>query len=177
MKLIGIGFGSMLAAQRILAIMDPDSAPIKRVVAEAKERGMLIDASYGRATKSVILMDTDHVILSALTTETLALGDIGKHFPDTSNEFKGIDSKILLARVMELVRAEGWEVGNVDVTIAMQRPKLAPYIVAMRECMAGVMGISVDRVSVKATTTEKLGFVGRGEGCAVYAVALLSRQA
>ena len=72
MKLIGIGFGSMLAAQRVLAIMDPDSAPIKRVVAEAKERGMLIDASYGRATKSVILMDTDHVILSALTTETLA---------------------------------------------------------------------------------------------------------
>ena len=72
MKLIGIGFGSMLAAQRILAIMDPDSAPIKRVVAEAKERGMLIDASYGRATKSVILMDTDHVILSALTTETLS---------------------------------------------------------------------------------------------------------
>ena len=71
MKLIAIGFGSMLAAQRVLAIMDPDSAPIKRVVAEAKERGMLIDASYGRATKSVILMDTDHVILSALTTETL----------------------------------------------------------------------------------------------------------
>ena len=72
MKLIGIGFGSMLAAQRVLAIMDPDSAPIKRVVAEAKERGMLVDASYGRATKSVILMDTDHVILSALTTETLS---------------------------------------------------------------------------------------------------------
>ena len=72
MKLIGIGFGSMLAAQRVLAIMDPDSAPIKRVVAEARERGMLIDASYGRATKSVILMDTDHVILSALTTETLS---------------------------------------------------------------------------------------------------------
>ena len=72
MKLIGIGFGSMLAAQRVLAIMDPDSAPIKRVVAEAKERGMLIDASYGRKTQSVILMDTDHVILSAMNTETLA---------------------------------------------------------------------------------------------------------
>ena len=72
MKLIGIGFGSMLSAQRVLAIMDPDSAPIKRVVAEAKERGMLIDASYGRATKSVILMDTDHIILSALTTEVLS---------------------------------------------------------------------------------------------------------
>ena len=72
MKLIGIGFGSMIAAQRVLAIVEPDSAPIKRVVSEAKERGMLIDASYGRATKSVILMDTDHVVLSALTTEVLA---------------------------------------------------------------------------------------------------------
>ena len=72
MKLIGIGFGSMLAAQRVLAIMDPDSAPIKRVVQEARERGMLIDASYGRKTKSVILMDTDHVILSAITPETVS---------------------------------------------------------------------------------------------------------
>ena len=72
MKLIGIGFGSMIAAQRVLAIVDPDSAPIKRVVQEARERGMLIDASYGRKTKAVILMDTDHVILSALTTDALA---------------------------------------------------------------------------------------------------------
>ncbi len=72
MKLIGIGFGSMIAAQRVLAIVDPDSAPIKRVVQEARDRGMLIDASYGRKTKAVILMDTDHVILSALTTDVLA---------------------------------------------------------------------------------------------------------
>ena len=72
MKLIGIGFGSMIAARRVLAIVDPDSAPIKRVVQEARDRGMLIDASYGRKTKSVLLMDTDHVILSALTTEALA---------------------------------------------------------------------------------------------------------
>ena len=106
----------------------------------------------------------------------LALGDIGKHFPDTSDEFAGIDSKILLARVMELIRSKGWAVGNVDITIAMQRPKLAPYIIPMRECMASVMGIEVDCVSVKATTTEKLGFVGRGEGCEVYAVALLTKE-
>lgn len=72
MKLIGIGFGSMIAAQRVLAIVEPDSAPIKRVVQEARDRGMLIDASYGRKTKAVILMDTDHVILSALSTETVA---------------------------------------------------------------------------------------------------------
>ncbi len=116
-----------------------------------------------------------HALCDALLG-ALALGDIGKHFPDTSDDFKGIDSKILLSRVMELVRAEGWEVINADVTIAMQRPKLAPYILKMRECMASVMGSHVSRISVKATTTEKLGFVGRSEGCEVYAVALLGRK-
>lgn len=115
-----------------------------------------------------------HALCDALLG-ALALGDIGKHFPDTSDEFKGIDSKILLRRVMELVGNEGWSIVNVDITIAMQRPKLAPYIVRMRECMASVMGCSVGQVSVKATTTEKLGFVGRSEGCEVYAVALLKR--
>ena len=115
-----------------------------------------------------------HALCDALLG-ALALGDIGKHFPDTSDEFAGIDSKILLARVVSLVRSKGWEIGNVDVTIAMQRPKLAPYIMAMRETMAGVMGVYVEDVSVKATTTEKLGFVGRGEGCEVYAVALLKK--
>ncbi len=116
-----------------------------------------------------------HALCDALLG-ALALGDIGKHFPDTSAEFKGIDSKILLRRVMELVGKEGWSIVNVDITIAMQRPKLAPYIVRMRECMASVMGCSVGQVSVKATTTEKLGFVGRSEGCEVYAVALLRRM-
>ena len=106
----------------------------------------------------------------------LALGDIGKHFPDTSDEFKGIDSTILLERVMELIWKEGWYVINADITIAMQRPKLAPYIVPMRECMAKLMQIPVSRVSVKATTTEKLGFVGRSEGCEVFAVVLLGRN-
>ena len=106
----------------------------------------------------------------------LALGDIGKHFPDTSDEFKGIDSKILLARVMELVGEMGWKVGNADLTIAMQKPKLAPYIISMRECLAGIMKVDVSQVSVKATTTEKLGFVGRSEGCEVYASVLLIEQ-
>lgn len=133
--------------------------------------GVRIDSPIGCVAHS----DGDvaiHALCDALLG-ALALGDIGKHFPDTSDEFAGIDSKILLARVMELVRNQGWSVANVDVTIAMQRPKLAPYIVAMRECMASVMGVSVSQVSVKATTTEKLGFVGREEGCEVYAVALL----
>ena len=135
--------------------------------------GVLIESPVGCIAHS----DGDvaiHALCDALLG-ALALGDIGKHFPDTSDEFAGIDSKILLSRVMELIRAEGWKVCNADVTIAMQRPKLAPYIIAMRECLASVMGVSVQQVSVKATTTEKLGFVGRGEGCEVYAVALLQK--
>lgn len=136
--------------------------------------GVRIDSPIGCIAHS----DGDvaiHALCDALLG-ALALGDIGKHFPDTSDEFKGIDSKILLRRVMDLIEADGWSVVNVDVTIAMQRPKLAPYIVAMRECMASIMGCSAGQVSVKATTTEKLGFVGRGEGCEVYAVALLEKK-
>lgn len=135
--------------------------------------GVLIDSPIGCIAHS----DGDvaiHALCDALLG-ALALGDIGKHFPDTSDEFAGIDSKILLERVMTLLRSEGWSVGNADITIAMQLPKLAPYIQAMRECMAGIMEIPVSAVSVKATTTEKLGFVGRGEGCEVYAVALLKK--
>lgn len=136
--------------------------------------GVRIDSPIGCIAHS----DGDvaiHALCDALLG-ALALGDIGKHFPDTSDEFKGIDSKILLRRVMDLVEADGWSVVNIDVTIAMQRPKLAPYIVAMRECMASIMGCSAGQVSVKATTTEKLGFVGRSEGCEVYAVALLEKK-
>ena len=136
--------------------------------------GILIDSPIGCIAHS----DGDvaiHALCDALLG-ALALGDIGKHFPDTSDEFAGIDSKILLGRVMDLLRSEGWSVGNADITIAMQRPKLASYIIQMRECLAGIMGIEVERVSVKATTTEKLGFVGRSEGCEVYAVALLKKD-
>ena len=116
-----------------------------------------------------------HALCDALLG-ALALGDIGKHFPDTSDEFKGIDSKILLSRVMDIIRELGWKVGNADITIAMQKPKLAPHIISMRECMADLMGIDLSRVSVKATTTEKLGFVGRREGCEVYATVLLMKD-
>ncbi len=136
--------------------------------------GVLVESPIGCIAHS----DGDvaiHALCDALLG-ALALGDIGKHFPDTSDEFKGIDSKILLDRVMELISAEGWHVVNADITIAMQRPKLAPYIIPMRGCLSEIMGISPARVSVKATTTEKLGFVGRGEGCEVYAVVLLGRN-
>lgn len=104
-----------------------------------------------------------------------ALRDIGYWFPDSSDEFKGIDSKILLAKVVEMIREREYEIGNVDVTIAAQAPKLMGYIETMRTTLAKVMGVEVDRVSVKATTTERLGFVGTGEGIASYAVATITK--
>lgn len=115
-----------------------------------------------------------HALCDALLG-ALALGDIGHLFPDTSDEFKGIDSKILLRRVVELVRSKGWDIVNADITIALQAPKIAWLVPSMRECLAEVMGVAVDAVSVKATTTEHLGFVGRGEGCEVWASALIWR--
>lgn len=115
-----------------------------------------------------------HALCDALLG-AVALGDIGKHFPDTDNSYKGIDSTILLSRTIDLLRNEGYKVGNVDITIALQRPKLRPHIDQMRERLAEVMGVEVGAVSVKATTTEKLGFTGREEGVAAYAVALVER--
>ena len=115
-----------------------------------------------------------HALCDALLG-ALALGDIGHHFPDTSDEFKGIDSKILLSRVMDLVRRQGYRVGNVDITIALQAPKIGGYVPLMRETLARLLEVGSDRVSVKATTTERLGFVGRGEGCEVWAVCLLEK--
>ena len=116
-----------------------------------------------------------HALCDALLG-ALALGDIGKHFPDNSAEFKGIDSKILLARVMNMVWDAGWTLANADLTIALQAPKLAGYIPSMRETLAGLMNVREDQVSVKATTTEKLGFVGRREGCEVWATVLLRKD-
>ena len=113
-----------------------------------------------------------HALCDALLG-ALALGDIGHLFPDTDPAWKGADSKGLLTTVVGLVHEKGYRVGNVDVTIALQRPKLAPHIATMRAILAPILGISEDRVSVKATTTERLGFVGRCEGCEVWASALL----
>lgn len=103
----------------------------------------------------------------------LALGDIGLHFPDNDQEFNGIDSKKLLARCMELVDERGFRLGNADCTILAQAPKLRPYIDHMRQTLAPILGVSIEDVSIKATTTERLGFAGREEGVAVYATVLL----
>ena len=113
-----------------------------------------------------------HAICDAMLG-ALALGDIGKLFPDSDPRYKGIDSTLLLKEVVDVVRAKGYSVGNVDCTIAMQRPKLRPHIDTMRQRLAEVIGIDVERVSVKATTTEKLGFEGREEGVSTTAVVLL----
>ena len=114
-----------------------------------------------------------HALCDALLG-ALALGDIGHLFPDNDPAYKGIDSKILLSRVMERVSGLGFRVCNADITIALQRPRLAPHIDAMRETIAPILGVDPSRVSVKATTTERLGFVGRGEGCEVWASVLLA---
>ncbi len=130
-------------------------------------------------TKGCVAHSDGDVAIHALCDAilgSLALGDIGKHFPDTSSEFKGIDSKILLARVMELVWKRGYVLGNADITIAAQKPKMAPHLLRMRETMAAIMKVDTDRVSVKATTTEKLGFVGREEGIEVWASVIVLKK-
>lgn len=116
-----------------------------------------------------------HAICDALLG-ALALGDIGKLFPDTSDEFKGIDSKILLRRVCDIVTSKGYTISNIDCTLALQRPKLRPHIDTMRTTLAEVIGIGVDRVSLKATTTEHLGFEGEEMGISAHAVVLLRSE-
>jgi 2-C-methyl-D-erythritol 2,4-cyclodiphosphate synthase len=115
-----------------------------------------------------------HALCDALLGAA-ALGDIGQHFPDTSAEYENIDSRILLRAVMGLLTKQALTVGNVDLTIVAQAPKMAPHIAAMRENLASGLGVDIDQVNVKATTTEGLGFIGQGEGVAVHAVVLLNQ--
>jgi 2-C-methyl-D-erythritol 2,4-cyclodiphosphate synthase len=115
-----------------------------------------------------------HTICDALLGAA-NLGDIGKHFPDTQADYKGIDSKILLKEVMVLIRNKGYEIGNIDSTICLQTPKIGSYIPEMQKVLATCMNIDVDQVSIKATTTEKLSFVGREEGVSAYATVLINK--
>jgi 2-C-methyl-D-erythritol 2,4-cyclodiphosphate synthase len=134
--------------------------------------GVHINSAKG----SVAHSDGD-VLIHAICDAMLGaagLNDIGYHFPDTSDEYRGIDSKILLRRTVEMVAAKGYRIVNIDSTVCLELPKLAPYIAAMRTTMAAIANISPDAVSVKATTTEKMGFTGRGEGIVALAVCLLS---
>ena len=129
------------------------------------ERGLA-----GHSDADVLL----HAICDALLGAA-GLGDIGRHFPDTSAEFKDIDSRILLRRVAEQLKQRGWVAGNVDATVIAQAPRMAPHIARMTAHIADDLGITLDRVNVKATTTERLGFTGRGEGIAAEAVCLIVR--
>ncbi len=116
-----------------------------------------------------------HSICDALLGAT-NLGDIGKHFPDTDSKYKAIDSKILLKEVMVLIREKGYEIGNIDSTICLQTPKIGPYISEMQKVIASCMGVNTDLVSIKATTTEKLSFIGREEGVSAYATVLITKS-
>lgn len=115
-----------------------------------------------------------HAICDALLGAA-NMRDIGYHFPDTSADYASIDSKILLEKTIGLLTEKGWKVGNIDATICAEKPKINPHISAMQQCLAPIMNVSVDDVSIKATTTERLGFTGREEGISAYAVALIEK--
>jgi 2-C-methyl-D-erythritol 2,4-cyclodiphosphate synthase len=126
--------------------------------------------ALGHSDADVLLHAISDALLGAL-----CLGDIGVHFPDTSSEYKNIDSKILLKRTYELIQNEGYKVVNVDTTLTLEVPKIKPYVVQMQQVIASILAITEKDVSIKATTTEKMGFVGREEGVVAYATALLQK--
>ncbi|MBI48940.1 MAG: 2-C-methyl-D-erythritol 2,4-cyclodiphosphate synthase [Crocinitomicaceae bacterium] len=135
--------------------------------------GIKVPSTFGAVGHS----DADvllHVICDAMFG-AIAQGDIGQHFPDTDPAYKGVDSKELLAHTWDLVSNKGWEIGNIDTTICLQTPKLASHIDSMREVIVEILGCDIQQVSVKATTTEKLGFVGTGKGISAHAVVLLKK--
>lgn len=127
--------------------------------------------ALGHSDADVLL----HAICDAMLGAA-SLGDIGVHFPDTDNTYKNIDSKILLKRTLELITQKGYQVVNIDSTLCLQAPKIKPYVVQMQETIAGILNLSTEEVSIKATTTEKLGFVGREEGVVAYATVLLEKN-
>jgi len=133
--------------------------------------GITIPHSHGMVAHS----DGD-VLLHAICDALLGaagMRDIGYHFPDTSQDFKNIDSRILLRKTLELITAQGWRIANIDATVCLQKPKLLPYIPQMQQTIAEDLQVTINQISIKATTTERLGFVGREEGIATHAVALL----
>lgn len=130
------------------------------------EKGLL-----GHSDADVLIHAVCDALLGAAN-----MRDIGYHFPDNAGEFKNIDSKILLARTVKLIGTKGYRIGNIDVTVCAERPKLKNHIPEMQQTLAGVMGIDIDDISIKATTTEKLGFTGRQEGISAYAVALIEKD-
>jgi 2-C-methyl-D-erythritol 2,4-cyclodiphosphate synthase len=129
-----------------------------------------VKGALGHSDADVLL----HAICDAMLG-ALCLGDIGVHFPDTSLEFKNIDSKILLKKTYELIENEGYKIVNIDTTVTLEAPKIKPYVTEMQQVIAAILQVTSKDISIKATTTEKMGFVGRQEGVVAYATALLQR--
>jgi 2-C-methyl-D-erythritol 2,4-cyclodiphosphate synthase len=141
-------------------------------------RPMILGGVHIEHSKGPLGHSDADVLIHAICDAILGaanLGDIGKHFPDTAAEFKGIDSKILLRRVTDLLHDQGWKIGNVDSTLILEKPKIKPHIEKMQETMAALMDITPDLVSIKATTNEKMGYVGREEGVLAFATCLIYR--
>lgn len=153
---IGHGFDAHRFAQRRKLILGGVAIPFELGLAGHSDADVLVHA----------LMDA---LLGAL-----GAGDIGRHFPDTDEQYRGADSLKLLEQVMGLVQAKGMKLGNADITVICQRPKLAPYLAEMQKNLAAVCGVTSEQVNIKATTTEKMGYTGRGEGIAAHAVVLLT---
>jgi 2-C-methyl-D-erythritol 2,4-cyclodiphosphate synthase len=130
-----------------------------------------IKGTIGHSDADVLLHAICDAILGAL-----ALGDIGKHFPDTDQTFKGIDSKILLQQVITLIDSKGYKIGNIDSTLCLEKPKIISYVDEMRKVISDICMVSIDDISIKATTNEKMGFVGRQEGVTAYAITLLIKK-
>ena len=129
-------------------------------------------------SKGCVAHSDGDVLIHAICDALLGaanMRDIGYHFPDTSNDFKGIDSKILLKKTVEIIAEKGYSIGNIDSTIALEKPKIKPLIPEMQETLAKVMGIDIDDLAIKATTSEKLGFVGKQEGISAYATVLIEK--
>ena len=127
--------------------------------------------ALGHSDADVLL----HAICDALLG-ALSLGDIGTHFPDNDNAYKNIDSKILLKRTYDLITAKGYHIINIDSSLCLEAPKIKPHVLAMQQCIAAILNIEIDAISIKATTTEKMGFVGREEGLVAYATCLLATK-
>ena len=160
MKKIRVGFG--FDVHRLVSDRDLWIGGIR----VEHEKGLL-----GHSDADVLIHALCDALLGAAN-----MRDIGFHFPDNAGEYKNIDSKILLARTMELIRSKGYELGNIDATVCAERPKLNPNIPAMKKAMAAVMNVDEDDISIKATTTEKLGFTGREEGISAYATVLITKE-
>lgn len=154
----GIGFDVHAFAEGRKLIIGGVSIPY--------DKGLL-----GHSDADVLLHAISDALLGAL-----ALGDIGRHFPDTDENYKDADSMILLKKVYEHVLLSGYSLGNIDAVVAMQRPKISPYVMKMRENLAALFNVELNRISIKATTTEKLGFVGREEGASAFATVLILRK-